>query len=103
MLNSIYELRTRLDEGYHISLSIPSEEYESVYGKTINENNAKEIIHNYLQRRDDDGDPYNVKIYNHDDSNLIEIEANLSYLGNEHKDYDTHVEGNGIVTNFNKS
>lgn len=88
MINSIYEQRKRLNDGYHISLSIPKNEYTSIYGNDINEKYAKDIVHNYLQHRDDDGDPEDIRIYDHSDSNLIEIEARLNYLGNDHKDYD---------------
>lgn len=91
MINSIYEQRKRLAEGYHISLSIPKNEYTTIYGSEINENCAQDIVHNYLQHRDDDGEPKDVRIYDHDDSNLIEIEAILSYLGNDHKDYDNNI------------
>ncbi|WP_304942946.1 hypothetical protein [Vallitalea guaymasensis] len=87
MLNSIYETRTRLDEGYHISLTIPKEEYTVIYGNDINEQHATEIINDYLQHRDDDGEAHDIKIYDHEVSNMIEIEAKLNYIGNEHTDY----------------
>lgn len=89
MLNSIYETRTRLKEGYHISLTIPKEEYTVIYGNKISEKNASDIINNYLQHRDDDGQAYDIKIYDHEASNIIEIEARLNYLNNEHTDYNT--------------
>jgi len=91
MINSIYEQRKRLNNGYHISLSIPKGEYTSIYGNDINEANAKDIVYNYLQHRDDDGEPEFIKIYDHNDSNLIEIEVKLNYLGNDHKDYDLNI------------
>jgi hypothetical protein len=87
MLNSIYETRTRLDEGYHISLTIPKDEYKIIYGNIFSEENATDIINNYLQHKDDDGEPHNIKIYNHESSNVIEIEAQLNYIGNRHTDY----------------
>lgn len=90
MLNSIYEERTRLDNCYHISLTIPRDEYYTVYGDNVNEANANEIVHNYLQYRDDDGEAYDIKIYDHDISNIVEIEARLNYIGNNHTDYDQY-------------
>jgi hypothetical protein len=90
MLNSIYEQRTRLDKGYHISLTIPKEEYSNVYGDDINDTNANEIVHNYLQYRGDDGEAYDIKIYDHDISNIVEIEARLNYIGNKHTDYNQY-------------
>ncbi|PKM49379.1 MAG: hypothetical protein CVV02_16450 [Firmicutes bacterium HGW-Firmicutes-7] len=89
MINDIYEQRKRLEEGYHISLSIPKKEYTSIYGNEINEINAKDVVNNYLQHKDDDGEPHDIKIYDHSDGNLIEIEAILNYIGNDHKDYDS--------------
>lgn len=88
MINSIHEQRKRLENGFHITLSIPKNEYTEIYGNQVNENNAKEIVHNYMQYKDDDGDLKSLRIYDHDDSNLIEIEAILNYIGNAHKDYD---------------
>lgn len=88
MINSIYEQRKRLKDGYHISLSIPKNEYMNIYGNEINDSVAQDIVHNYLQHRDDDGDPDDIKIYDHCDSNMIEIEARLNYLGNDHKEYE---------------
>ncbi len=90
MLNSIYEQRTRLDNYYHISLIIPREEYIIVYGDNINTKNALDIVKQYLQYKEDDGQPYDVKMYNHKISNMIEIEAKLNYIGNEHTDYEEH-------------
>lgn len=87
MINDIYEERKRVDEGYNISLSIPKESYKSIYGDEINDQNAKDILENYLQHKDDDGDVHSVKIYDRDESDIIEIQASLQYLGNDHKDY----------------
>ncbi|GMQ57167.1 hypothetical protein AN1V17_15620 [Vallitalea sediminicola] len=100
MLNSIYETRTRLDEGYHISLTIPKEEYTIIYGNDINEKNATDIVTEHLQHRDDDGEAHDIKIYDHEASNIIEIEAQLNYIGNEHTDY-TKSQGELFSNNRN--
>ncbi|PKM93704.1 MAG: hypothetical protein CVU84_14065 [Firmicutes bacterium HGW-Firmicutes-1] len=91
MINDIYEQRKRLEEGYHITLSIPKKEYVAIYGNEINAVNAQEVVHNYLQHKDDDGEPREIKIYDHNEGSLIEIEAILDYVGNEHKDYDSRL------------
>lgn len=90
MINSILEQRTRLDEGYKLRLVIPKSEYTLVYGEDINIENAKEIVHNYLQYRDDDGEPLNVKISTNDDT--VEIDLDLNYIGYGHKDYDVRTK-----------
>lgn len=99
MLNSIYEERTRLNDGYHISLTIPKDEYVMIYGNNVSESNAQEILNNYMQHRDDDGEAYNIKIYDHDISNMIEIEANLNYIGNKHTKYEKH---DSVFAKFDK-
>jgi phosphomevalonate kinase len=87
MLNSIYEERLRLNDGYHISLTIPRDEYILVYGNVTKKSNAEELVNKYLESRDDDGDPDNINIYDYPDSNIINIEVDLNYIGNEHKSY----------------
>lgn len=101
MLNSIYETRTRLDDGYHISLTIPKEEYTIIYGNDINEKNASDIVNDYLQHRDDDGQAHTIRIYDHDYSNMIEIEAQLNYIGNKHTEYN-RFHGKIFSNNTNK-
>lgn len=88
MLNSIYEQRKRLENGYHITLTIPKEDYVISYGHDYNEKNAVEIVNEYLISRQDDGRPHDIRIYDHDISNMIEIQAQLSYVGNEHTEYE---------------
>lgn len=92
MINDIYEQRKRTEEGFHITLSISKEAYTGIYGDKITNKIAEEIVNNYLQHKDDDGEPEKVKIYEHDEGNMIEIEAILNYRGNEHKDYDRNIE-----------
>lgn len=89
MLNSIFETRTRLKDGYHISLSLPRDEYQLIYGNHVNNAAAKDILNEYLEYRDDDGQPDYIQAYDHDISNIVEIEAHLNYEGNDHRDYTT--------------
>ena len=89
MYNSIYEQRRRIEEDFHIELVIPQEEYEVIYGKTLDESTAKNLVDRYLQYRDDDGDPKNISFYKDEANRRVEIEADLTYLGNKHKDYES--------------
>ena len=88
MYNSIFEQRRRIEEGFHMELVIPQEDYEVIYGKTLDESTVKNLVDRYLQYRDDDGDPKNISFHKDEVSKLIEIEADLTYLGNKHKDYE---------------
>lgn len=92
MLNSIYEQRKRLKDGYHISLLIPRTDYVAIYGSTFDKQSATEIVNSYLQHKDDDGRPKVINVYNHNDSNMVEIEAILNYIENEHTDYDSDLQ-----------
>lgn len=87
MLNSIYEERLRTDDGYHISLSIPRDEYIMVYGNGLKKENAEELVSKYLESKDDDGDPRNINVFDYPESNIVNIEADLNYIGNDHKNY----------------
>ncbi|TCK97852.1 hypothetical protein EDC19_0254 [Natranaerovirga hydrolytica] len=87
MLNSIYEQRKRIEDKYYMSLTMPRSEYLLIYGDNINEKNASEIVGQYLDYKEDDGRANNIKIYDYKDSNIINIEADISYLGNDHTDY----------------
>ncbi len=91
MLNSIYEERKRIKDGFHVSLLIPRNEYTLVYGETMSKENAGEIVEEYLQKRDDDGKPCNIELHDYKDSCMVEIELNLHYLSHEHTDYIEHV------------
>lgn len=85
MLNSIYEERQRQQNHYHVSLTINRGEYTSIYGNDFSVNNAQSIINQYLQYKGDDGDVMNVQLFDYPDSDIINIEADLNYLGNEYK------------------
>lgn len=86
MYNSIYEQRKRMGNDYHISLTLPREAYRSLFGEA-NKEQAEVLVKEYLVYKEDDGRPKNVQVFDYPDSNLINIESDLSYLGNEHTDY----------------
>ena len=82
MLDSILEHRVFRDGLYDVSLIINENDYIMVYDNISNEN-AQEIIENYLIHRQDDGRPNNVKIKHNKNRHIVSIEARLHYTGNE--------------------
>lgn len=87
MYNSIAEERVKKNNGYHVSLKIPRNDYVAVYGSDVTTTHAEEVLENYLQRKEDDGRIQNVAIHDQRNQNRIEIEADLNYEENEHTDY----------------
>ncbi|HHW01516.1 MAG TPA: hypothetical protein GXX35_01640 [Thermoanaerobacterales bacterium] len=82
MLNSIRETRSVKGGLHSIILEIPEETYETFY-ENISEDNAMDILKQYLNYRQDDGVPQDVKIQHNRNAHTINIYANLHYLGNE--------------------
>jgi hypothetical protein len=87
MFNSIFEERQRQEDNYHISLTMPRDQYISIYGKDVNNRNAEDIVNQYLQYKEDDGRPEGVVIYDYPGTGIVNIEADLQYVGNDHTDY----------------
>ncbi|WP_105615553.1 hypothetical protein [Vallitalea okinawensis] len=87
MYNSVTEERFREEENYRIYLTVPRNEYASIYEGDINESNAYDFIKNYLNHISDDGRPIEVHVRDLKDSDLFQIEAELRYEGNGHTDY----------------
>ncbi len=86
MLNSISERRIKLKDKYKLYLEVPEKEYMMVYNDEINLENARDILIQFLEYYQDDARIEDLSI-NHDKSNhSINIEANLSYIGNDHTD-----------------
>ena len=56
MLDNIYERRTIRDGLYGLSLTIKQDQYFMVYDD-ISQENAEEVVDNYLINRQDDGRP----------------------------------------------
>jgi len=68
-------------DGLHsIVLEMPAKIYETFYGD-LSEENAREILVQYLKYRQDDARISDVKI-DYDD-HTVNIYANLHYLGND--------------------
>lgn len=82
MLDSILEHRVFRDGIYDISLIINENDYFMIYDNLSNEN-AQEIIENYLVHRQDDGRPNNIQIKHNKNHHIVSINARLHYTGNE--------------------
>lgn len=85
MLNSIRERRIRRDEMYKLTLEMPENEYFNAYD-SITEDAAKEILCNYLNYHQDDGRADEVGIKHNKNGHIVNIQANLHYLENDHTD-----------------
>ncbi|MBZ4663152.1 MAG: hypothetical protein JG776_854 [Caloramator sp.] len=84
MFNESRETRTVKDGVYHLSLQIPEKEYFLVYDN-VSENIASEILNHYLKIHQDDGEPQNININYNRNAHMINIEADLRYIGNAKK------------------
>ncbi len=82
MLDSILEQRVFRDGIYDISLIINENDYFMIYDNISNEN-AQQIIENYLVHRQDDGRPNNIQIKHNKNRHIVSINARLHYTGNE--------------------
>jgi len=91
MLNSIFETRSQKDGLYQIKLTINENDYFSAYDGVTDEN-AQEILDNYLLYRQDDGKADNIQIKHNKNEHLVIITADLHYAGNEKTEdmYNTH-------------
>ena len=85
MLSSIRENRIRRNELYEITLQISEEEYFNVYDD-ISIIAAKEILDNHLTYHQDDGRPKNIDIKHNKNGHIVNITADLHYLGNNHSE-----------------
>lgn len=84
MLSNIKERRVKLSDKYELYMEIPEKEYLLAYDNNINEENAQDVLVQYLNKYQDDGIAKNVRI-KHDLSNhSVNIRADLIYEGNEH-------------------
>jgi len=82
MLNSIRETRTVKEGMHNIMLEIAEETYTTFYGN-ISEDNAMDILKQYLNYHQDDGVPRDVKMKHNRNTHTVNIYANLHYLDNE--------------------
>lgn len=89
MLDRIRETRFRSkDDSYLSILEISEEDFFDVYDRTDVEV-AREIVADYLLEREDDGRPNNIEIKHDKVNKIISIQYGLSYVGNDHTDYDS--------------
>lgn len=87
MLNSVREIRIRDGkELYHLKLEIPEEEYFQIYND-IDSDIAKDILSQYLLRRQDDGRLENIQIKHDKKNHTVNLTTELHYLENDHTDF----------------
>lgn len=85
MLNAIRETRSVEDGLHKLKLEMPESIYSTFYDD-INEENAYHILEQYLNYHQDDARPNNVTIELDKNRSIININAELHYLGNDHTD-----------------
>lgn len=82
MLDFISETRA-VKEGLHnIILEIPDETYRTFYND-LSEENAYDILSEYLKYHQDDARISDIKIDHNKNDHIVNIYANLHYLGND--------------------
>lgn len=82
MLDFISETRA-VKEGLHkITLKIPEETYKTFYND-LSEEYARDILAQYLKYHQDDARISDIKIDHNKNDHIVNIYANLHYLGNE--------------------
>ena len=86
MLDNILDQRIFKNGLYDVTLTLHEDEYFAVYDH-ISQENAKELVKNYLLRRQDDGRPENVQIKHNKNQRIVTIEAYLHYSDNEKTTY----------------
>lgn len=92
MINSIMDTRVRQEDGcYQINLKLPKDEYEMIYEDNYSNEIAADILKYYLEMRGDEGRPKNIVIKQSENPNMLEIQAVLEYVQNEHTDYNHQV------------
>ncbi|HHY42707.1 MAG TPA: hypothetical protein GX514_07665 [Thermoanaerobacterales bacterium] len=82
MFDFIRETRAKKDGLYNITLEIPYETYKTFYNDLSIEK-ARDILTEYLKYRQDDARISDVKIDHNKNTGIVNIYANLHYLGND--------------------
>lgn len=85
MLNSILDRRVKKEHGYNLYLEMPEQEYFNVY-ESVNEKDARNILDLFLEYHQDDGRPQNINVSHNKNNSMVNINAFLSYEGNDHTD-----------------
>lgn len=93
MFDFIRETRAVKEGLYNIKLEIPEDIYKSIY-EDLNEDKAKDILVEYLKYRQDDARISNIKIEQNKKAHMVNIYANLHYLGNEKSEQEAYTENN---------
>lgn len=83
MLSSIRENRIQRDGLYEITLQIPEKDYFDVY-TSVTVGSAHDILASYLDYHQDDGRPDSIDIKHNKNGHVVNITADLHYLGNAH-------------------
>ncbi|MDF2548126.1 hypothetical protein [Anaerosolibacter sp.] len=84
MLNSISERRVKLRDKYKLYIEVPDQEYLMIYDGDISENNARDVLSQYLSYHQDDARVDNVEVKHDRNNHSVNIQADLIYLGNDH-------------------
>ena len=82
MLDFIRETRAVKQGLHNIILEIPEETYRTFYGE-INQEDAQDILGQYLESRQDDAVAKDVTIQHNGAAHVVNIYANLHYIGND--------------------
>lgn len=85
MFNNIRENRIQQDGLYKVTLQMPESDYFAAYD-SITSDAAYEILGNYLAYHQDDGRVSDVDIKHNSNGHVVNISANLHYMGNTHSD-----------------
>lgn len=89
MIDSIRETRFRSKNDSYVSILEMREEDFFKSHDRVDSEVAEELVSNYLIERGDDGRASNIDI-NHDKANkIISVQYNLSYVGNDHTEYES--------------
>lgn len=83
MMRSIKDNRIERNGMYEVMLQMSEDEYFNVYDD-ITSQAASEIMDNYLHYHGDDARPSNIHIDHNKNGHVVNITANLNYLGNDH-------------------
>ena len=83
MINSIRETRSRKGELYNIILEITEKDYFDIYSD-IDDESASDILKQYMIYHGDDGRYSDIKMEHNKNTHVVNIYANLHYMGNNH-------------------
>lgn len=89
MFNSVSDQRFKAEDGYVARITIPRNEYATIYEGDVNAQNAYDFMRNYLNHISDDGIVKAITVHDTDRSDLFEIEASISY-DDHHAEYFPH-------------